>query len=132
MSWSDFESEASSGAWVKLNVGMSARLQFVDAPEFVTKTWDDGKTERMARFKVIDHSAGEPTEKELEVNPRRAMPLSELRESLRQRGIDLAARVVTVECYAEKHPTKSGRTIGRWRVSDQGPAPAHGDVDVPF
>ena len=99
--------------------------QYVDARvEFFTKEWDDGKTERMVRFKVIDASDPDGGEKELEAGVRRAKPLNDLQLELRQRGIDIASRLVKIDCYAEKHPTKPGRTIGRWRCVDTGPAPA--------
>ena len=124
MGWNDFEKEAASGAWVKLNVGMSAELVVLELVEFFTKEWDDGKTERMVRFKVIDASDPAGGEKELEAGVRRAKPLNDLQLELRQRGIDIASRLVKIDCYAEKHPTKPGRTIGRWRCVDTGPAPA--------
>ena len=124
MGWNDFEKEASSGSWVKLNVGMSAELVILELVEFFTKEWDDGKTERMVRFKVIDASDPDGGEKELEAGVRRAKPLNDLQLELRQRGIDIASRLVKIDCYAEKHPTKPGRTIGRWRCVDTGPAPA--------
>lgn len=124
MGWNDFEKEATSGAWVKLNVGMSAELVVLELVEFFTKEWDDGKNERMVRFKVIDASDPDGGEKELEAGVRRAKPLNDLQLELRQRGIDIASRLVKIDCYAEKHPTKPGRTIGRWRCVDTGPAPA--------
>ena len=124
MSWNDFEKEASSGAWVKLNVGMSAELVILELVEFFTKEWDDGKTERMVRFKVIDASDPDAGEKELEANVRRAKPLNDLQMEMRTKGLDIATRIVKIDCYAERHPTKPGRTIGRWRCVDTGPAPA--------
>lgn len=124
MGWNDFEKEASSGSWVKLNVGMSAELVILELVEFFTKEWDDGKTERMVRFKVIDASDPDGGEKELEAGVRRAKPLNDLQLEMRQRGVDIASRLVKIDCYAEKHPTKPGRTIGRWRCVDTGPAPA--------
>lgn len=124
MSWNEFEKEAASGSWVKLNVGMSAELVILELVEFFTKEWDGGKTERMVRFKVIDAADPDGGEKELEVGVRRAKPLNDLQLEMRQRGVDIASRLVRIDCYAEKHPTKPGRTIGRWRCVDTGPAPA--------
>jgi len=124
MSWSDFEKEASSGAWVKLNVGMSAELVILELVEFFTKEWDDGKTDRMVRFKVIDAADPDAGEKELEAGVRRAKPLNDLQLDLKTQGVDIASRLVKISCFADRHPTKPGRTIGRWKCEDLGPAPA--------
>ena len=137
MSWSDFEKESSSGSWVKLNVGMSAELVVLELVEFFTKEWDDGKTDRMVRFRVIDASDPEAGQKDLEVAVRRAHPLHELRVQLKQNGIDLASRLIKITCYADT-TTKPGRTIGRWKCEDLGPAPLallgnnRNDNSIPF
>ena len=124
--WDDFKANGSDGDYVKLNIGDTRELQIVDCRGTSIKVWDDGKTSTMVTFSV--HDQNDPTEdgspRTLDVPVRRARPLGELREALAADGVDIGDRILSIECYAMSHPTRPGRRIGKWRVTDMGPATA--------
>jgi len=126
MSWGELEAIAGGGGgFVRLNIDDKRRLVFLRVVKRFDKEWPDGKIDRdWIMFDVLDVDDIDAGVKSLDVAGRRAAPLAALRSELDGKGIDIVDRVVEVECYAVKHPTRAGARLGKWRVADVGPAPA--------
>ena len=130
MSWDQIDESAGGGAaFVRLNIGDKARLVFKKLVKRFDKEWPDGKIDRdWLLFEVIDADDIDAGIKSLDVAGRRASVLAPLRAELAAKGLDIGDRLIEVECYAEKHPTRPGARIGKWRVTDIGPAPVAADT----
>ena len=129
MSWEQFNDEMadSGGQWIKLNIGDTVKIQICGVPTFYDKTWDSGNTDRMIKLDVIDLSDGE--RKSLDAPKRRADPLVDLQRSMQAKGVDVLTRKLEIECYSIPHHRRPGARIGKWKITDLGPADAAPPAD---
>ena len=128
MSWNTGAKDAGGGDYFGPRVGDTVRVQLAGMYAFVEKDFGDPTPAQMCEIPAhdLDNPTDDGAARTLSMGKRRSQPLLAMCGDLEAQGLDPLSRAIEIECYGIKHPTMAGKTIGKLRCKDLGPATEHG------